>query len=238
MRVLIGHEQFGHMRTAFRDHGFDAWSCDLMPARDGSPYHLQCDVLTVLNDGWQLAIFHPECTYLTCSAEWAYGDGPYHQKLRPDTLTGAARRDAREKAIEHVFQLRDAPIPHKAIENPVGILSTRWRRPDQVVQPWWFGHDASKATAWWLINLPPLRATKLIQPRIVCGRLRWGNQTDSGQNRLPPSADRAMKRAETYPGLADACAGQWGAFLRNQKRPRIFTSASIQQHFVFEEHHG
>ena len=96
MRVLVGHEQFGHMREAFRSRGHDAWSCDLMPTRDNSPYHLQCDVLTVLHLGWDLAIFHPDCTYLTCSAEWAYGDGPYHQKVKPGTLVGAARREARE----------------------------------------------------------------------------------------------------------------------------------------------
>lgn len=150
MRVLIGHEQFGHMRTAFRARGHDAWSCDLMPTRDGSPYHLQCDVLTVLDDGWDLGIFHPDCTYLTHAAEWAYGDGPYHQKLKPETLVGAARREARELAIAHVFALRDCRIPKKAIENPRGILSTRWRKPDQTVHPYWFGHDASKATCWWL----------------------------------------------------------------------------------------
>lgn len=214
MRVLIGHEQFGHMREAFRHRGWDAWSCDLMPARDGSPFHLQCDVLTVLHRGWDLGIFHPDCTFLTCSAEWAYGDGPYHQKVKPGTLVGAARREARERAIEHVFALRMAPIRFKAIENPRGILSTRWRRPNQTVHPNMFGHDASKATCWWTEGgLPDLVPTKIIPPRLVNGRPRWGNQTDSGQNNLPPSDDRAMLRSETYPGLADACAEQWGWFV-------------------------
>jgi hypothetical protein len=212
MRVLIGCEQFGHMREAFIAHGHDAWSCDLKPARDGSLRHLQCDVLSVLDDGWDMAIFHPDCTYLTCSAEWAYGDGPYHQKVKPETLVGAKRRQAREEAIEFVFKLRDCKIPRKAIENPVGILSRRWRKPDQTVQPYWFGDDASKATCWWLEGgLLPLVPTQMVAPRIVNGKPRWGNQTDGGQNKLPPSDDRAMLRAETYPGMAEACASQWGS---------------------------
>lgn len=240
MRVLIGCEQFGHMREAFRRHGHDAWSCDLMPARDGSPYHIQGNVITALhgtpikydhNDQvgmfattdskpWDLAIFHPDCTYLTCSAEWAYNDPDferypgvgYHQKIKPDTLVGAARREAREQAIEFVFKLRDSNIPLKAIENPVGILSSRWRKPNQTVQPYWFGDDASKATCWWLEGgLMPLMPTKMVAPRMVNGKPRWGNQTDGGQNKLPPTADRAMLRAETYPGVAEACALQWGS---------------------------
>lgn len=211
MRVLIGHEQFGHMRTAFRNLGHDAWSCDLCPARDGSPHHLQCNVLDVLDDGWELGIFHPDCTYLTCSAEWAYGDGPYHQKVKATTLVGAARREAREAAIAHIFKIRDSRIPLKAIENPIGVLSTRWRKPDQTVQPYWFGHDASKATCWWLEGgLPLLVPTNMIAPRMVRGLPRWGNQTDSGQNRLSPSDDRAMLRSETYIGMAAACAARWG----------------------------
>ncbi len=220
MRVLIGCEQFGHMREAFRRHGHDAWSCDLLPARDGSPNHIQCDVLTVLDDGWDLGIFHPDCTYLTCSAEWAYKDADfvrypnvgYHQRVKPSTLVGAARRQAREDAVAFVLRLRDSKIPRKAIENPVGVLSSRWRPANQTVQPWWFGEDASKATCWWLEGgLLPLMPTKVISPRIVDGKPRWANQTDGGQNKLSPTADRAMLRAETYLGLADACALQWGS---------------------------
>lgn len=211
MRVLVGHERFGHMRAAFRRAGHDAWSCDLVPAVDGSRYHIQGDVLDHLDDGWDLGIFHPDCTYLTCSAEWAYSDGPYHQKVKPGTLVGEARREAREAAVQHVFALRNCRIPRKAIENPRGILSSRWRKPTQTVHPHWFGHDASKATCWWLIGgLPLLVPTKIIAPRIVNGLPRWGNQTDSGQNKLTPSADRAMLRAETYTGLAQACAERWG----------------------------
>jgi hypothetical protein len=240
MRVLIGHEQFGHMRSAFRARGHDAWSCDLMPTRDGSPHHLQCDVLTVLDEGWDLAIFHPVCTYLTCSAEWAYSDGPYHQKVKPGTLVGAARRAAREAAVDHIFRLRDCKIPRKAIENPVGILSSRWRKPDQTVHPYWFGHDASKATCWWLIgDLPLLLPTQMIAPRMINGRPRWGNQTDSGQNKLTPSPERAMLRAETYPGLAEACAELWGAqrYIRRH-RPFRITRPKAQTEFIFANDPG
>lgn len=219
MRVLIGCERFGKVREAFRALGHDAWSCDLVPDVDGSPHHLQCDVRTVLDRGWDLAIFHPDCTYLTCSAEWAYADPDfnrypgvgYHQKVKPGTLTGSARRMARAEAVRFVFQLRDAPIPRKAIENPIGHLSGVWRPADQTVQPHQFGEDASKATCLWLESLPPLVPTAIIAPRMVNGRPRWGNQTDGGQNRLTPGEGRAMARAATYPGIAQAFARQWSA---------------------------
>lgn len=214
-RVLIGCERFGKMRDAFRRLGHDAWSCDLAADVAGSPYHLRCDVREVLDDGWDLGIFHPDCTFLTNSAEWAYGDGPYHQKVKPETLVGAARRQARRDAVAFVFELRDAPIPKKVIENPRGHLGTAWRAPDQTIQPHEYGDDASKATCLWIVgDLPLLVPTRHVAPRIVNGRPRWANQTDNGQNRLPPSADRAMQRAATYPGIAAACAEQWGAALR------------------------
>lgn len=209
MRVLIGCEQFGILREAMRKRGHHAWSCDLQPARDGSPFHIQADVLTVLDDGWDLAIFHPDCTYLTNSAEWAYGDGPYHQQVKPETLVGAARREARAEAVEFVKKLWRAPIRRKAIENPRGHLSRAIGRPAQTIQPNQFGDDASKATCLWLDGLMPLRPTRIIEPRWVDGRPRWANQTDSGQNKLTPCEDRAMQRAATYPGIADAMADQW-----------------------------
>lgn len=214
MRVLIGCERFGKVRDAFRRRGHSAWSCDLAPDAADGPFHFQCDIRAVLHGPfgpWDLAIFHPDCTYLTCSAEWAYGDGPYHQKVKPGTLVGAARRQARKDAVSFITELRAAPIHCKAFENPRGHLSTAWRTPDQTIQPHQFGHDASKATCLWLENLPPLVPTKHIAPRMVNGRPRWANQTDTGQNRLPPSADRAMLRAATYAGIADAMADQWGA---------------------------
>lgn len=216
MRVLVGCEKSGVVRDAFRRRGHDAWSCDLRPTERWGQ-HLQCDVRSVLGDGWDLAIFHPECTYLTNSAAWAYTDGPYHQKVGPQTLTGAARREARTQAVAFVLTLANAPIGRIAIENPTGHLSSAWRKPDQIVHPHWFGDDASKATALWLKGLPVLQPTTRCAGRKVewprgSGKIveRWANQTDSGQNRLPPSEGRAAARGQTYAGIADAMSRQWG----------------------------
>ena len=142
-------------------------------------------------------IAHPPCTYL-CSS------GIHWNKRRPD------RAIQTENALAFVKLLLDAPIPKIALENPIGIISSRARKPDQIIQPYQFGHDASKATCLWLKNLPKLTATQFIEPRIINGRPRWGNQTDSGQNKLPPSKDRWKIRSETYAGIADAMARQWG----------------------------
>lgn len=210
MRVLVGCEHSGIVREAFRKRGHDAYSCDLLPAMDGSKNHLQGDVMGYLGEQWDLAIFHPDCTYLAVSAEWAYGDGPYHQKVKSETLVGAARREARKAAVAFVKQLLGSPINRIAIENPIGHLSTAIGKPQQIIQPHQFGHDASKATCLWLRGLLPLQPTEQIPPRIVNGRPRWANQTDSGQNRLSPSNDRWAKRAQTYPGIAAAMANQWG----------------------------
>lgn len=223
MRVFIGMETSGALRSRFKAAGHDVCSVDILPAQDGdTDDHVVGDVFEVLDDlratGWwpDLAIFHPTCTYLTISAEWAYSDGPYHQKVKPETLVGAARRAAREAAIEDVRRIARLPIHRKAIENPIGVLSSRFRRPDQVIQPHWFGDDASKATCLWLWNLPELKPTKRLPGRVVewpkgSGKMveRWSNQTDSGQNRLPPSADRWKLRSDTFPGVADAFVEQW-----------------------------
>ena len=216
-RVLIGYSACPLTRAAFEAHGHDVWTCDLLPARDNSPKHLQGDIWQVaLNQQWDFAVLHPMCTYLTVSAAWAFTDGPYHQRVKPGTLTGAARREARAEAIEGVRRLLRLPYP-KAIENPVGAISSAIRRPDQVIQPWQFGDDASKATCLWLDGLPKLTPTKIVEGRLVewpkgSGKMvrRWANQTDAGQNRLSPSDDRAAKRSETYSGIAAAFAAQWG----------------------------
>lgn len=211
MRVLIACESSGAVRDAFREKGHDAWSCDLLPTETATDFHIQFDVRKVLHLGWDLMIAHPDCTYLTNSAEWAYGDGPYHQRVKPGTLTGAARRQAREQALEFVRLLLAAPIRHKCIENPVGAISRYIRKPDQYIQPHEYGEDASKKTGLWLENLPLLVPTKHVPPRMVNGKPRWGNQTDSGQNRLSPGPDRWRDRSRTYPGWAKAMADQWGA---------------------------
>lgn len=218
MKVFVGMETSGEMRRAFQARGHDVVSCDLLPADDSPPEwdHWQGDVFDTLDRlaGFQwwpdLAIFHPTCTYLTISAEWAYTDGPYHQNVTPVTLVGEARREARAAAIAQFRSLLLLPIEKIMVENPVGVISTAIRKPDQVVHPYWFGDDASKATCLWLKNLPGLIRTTPIAPRMVNGKPRWANQTDSGQNRLTPKPGRWKDRAKTYRGFAEACAVQWG----------------------------
>ncbi len=156
---------------------------------------------------WDLIIAHPPCTYLTVSAEWAYGDGPYHQNVKPETLVGEARRQARRDAVAFVRMIADASCPRIAIENPIGALSSQWRKPDQIIQPWQFGHDASKSTCLWLKGLPHLAPSDVLPG----GRAaRRANQTKNGQNSLSPSPNRWMLRSVTYQGIADAMAAQWG----------------------------
>lgn len=190
-------------------------SCDLLPTDVDGPHHMG-DILDIINDGWDLMIAHPPCTYLTIAAEWAYRD-EQTKRMKPGTLTGQARRDAREEAIKFVMLLANAPIERIAIENPVGVLSSRWREPDQFIQPYEYGEDASKKTCLWLKNLPMLKPTKFLPPRLAPsadGRshsFRWSNQTDSGQNREPPSDDRWKIRSTTWQGWADAMASQWGS---------------------------
>lgn len=185
--------------------------------------HIVGDVFEVLVRlkalGWwpQLALFHPTCTFHTVSAAWAFGDGPYHQKVKPGTLVGQARREARDRAEADVRRIWDLDIEQLAVENPIGTLSSRWMPPSQIIQPNWFGDDASKATCLWLRKLPKLVPTLRIAGRLVewprgSGKIvqRWANQTDSGQNNLTPGADRWKERSRTYPGPADAMAAQWG----------------------------
>lgn len=196
MRVLVACESSGAVRDAFAARGHDAWSCDLLPAEG---QHYQCDVREVLHLGWDVLIAHPPCTYLSVSGMHWTARG-----LRDPRLT--------EDALAFVRLLMAAPVPRIAIENPVSVISSRIRKPDQTVQPYQFGHDASKRTCLWLHNLPPLTASPddYVPPRMVNGRPRWGNQTDSGQNKLSPGPDRWRKRSETYAGIARAMAEQWG----------------------------
>lgn len=197
MRVLVACEYSGTVRDAFLRAGHDAMSCDLLPTDRPGPHH-QGDVLDILGDSWDLMIAHPPCTYLSVSGmHWT------RRGLRDPQLT--------EDALAFVQTLMDAPIPRIAIENPISVISSRIRKPDQIVQPWQFGHDASKKTCLWLKNLPLLASTQVVPPRVVNGRERWGNQTNSGQNKLGPSDDRWKIRSTTYQGLADAMALQWGS---------------------------
>lgn len=179
--VLVGCEFSGVVRRAFRKRGHNAWSCDLLESEDNSPFHLQRDVLTVLNEGWDLAIFHPPCTHLAVSgARW------FHKK----------RREQKE-AIAFFMALAGADIAHICIENPVCIMSTLWRKPDQIIQPYKFGHGETKATCLWLKNLCKLQPTQIVSGRVPRVHM------------MPPSPDRWKERSRTYTGVAKAMADQW-----------------------------
>ena len=198
MRVLIACEYSGTVREAFRRLGHDVWSCDLLQSDDNSSQHIMGDVLYLLgHDRWDMMIAHPPCTYLSVSGmHWTT------RGLRDPKLT--------EDALSFVQALLSADIPRICLENPVSVISTRIRKPDQIIQPWQYGHDASKKTCLWLKGLPLLQSTSIIEPIIVDGKKRYGNQTASGQNKLAPSADRWKIRSTTYQGIADAMATQWG----------------------------
>jgi site-specific DNA-cytosine methylase len=192
MRVLIACEYSGRVRDAFLSRGHDAMSCDLLPTEIEGP-HYQGPVEDVLQDGWDLMIAHPPCTHLAVS-------GARH--------FAAKRADGRQQAaLAFVQMLMDSPIEKWCIENPVSIISSQIRKPDQIIQPWQFGHPESKKTCLWLENLPSLATTDLL-PLPSSGV--WLNQTPSGQNKLPPSPDRWKERSRTFQGVADAMSQQWG----------------------------
>ena len=184
LKVLIACEFSGVVRNAFRALGHDAWSCDILPAEDGSPYHMQSmmSAVALAKQPWDLMIAHPPCTHLAVSgARWF----KEKQKEQAD-------------ALEFVRFLMDMPIPKICIENPISIISSRIRKPDQIIQPWQFGHGETKATCLWLKGLP-----LLVPTNIVAGR-------ENRIHRMPPSPDRWKNRSRTYQGLADAMASQWG----------------------------
>lgn len=197
MKVLIACEFSGTVRRAFASLGHYVTSCDLLPSTDNSPYHYVGDVFDIIDQGYDLMIAHPPCTYLASS-------GLHWNNRIP------GRSEKTEEAIEFVRKLMDAPVGKIAVENPIGCISTRIRKPDQIIQPYNFGEDASKATCLWLKGLPCIKPTKYVQPRMVDGKKRWSNQTNSGQNKLTPSSNRWAERSITYPGIAEAMANQWG----------------------------
>lgn len=190
MRILIACEYSGVVRDAFIHAGYDAVSCDILPTESPGP-HIQDDVLRHLNDGWDMMIAHPPCTHLAVSgAAWFAG-----------------KQDGRQQdALEFVRKLMRAPIPHIAIENPVSIISTRIRKPDQVIHPWQFGHTEQKSTCLWLKNLPRLRPTKIVYGEMM----QLPKNERERLHYLPPSPDRAKERSRTFSGIADAMATQWG----------------------------
>lgn len=191
-RTLVACEFSGVVRSAFAARGHEAWSCDFLPAEDGSPNHIQGDVRLLLVDHqdllmgpWSLMIAHPPCTHLAVSgARWF-----------------SAKRTEQAAGLHFVQQLLAAPVERIALENPISIISSRIRKPDQIIQPWMFGHGETKATCLWLKNLPPLQPTNIVEGRR--GRV----------HHEPPSPDRWKNRSRTYQGIADAMAEQWGRLL-------------------------
>lgn len=196
MNILVACEETQEVTKAFRARGHEAFSCDIQPCSGGRPeWHIQGDVLNYLQPGrWDLLLAFPPCTYICASGlHWNY------------RVPG--RNLLTEYALDFVKKLMCAPVPKIALENPVGCISSRIRRPDQIIQPYDFGEDASKKTCLWLWNLPLLFSTDRI------AKVRYSNQTASGQNKLPPSPDRAKMRSKTFPGIAKAMATQWSDFL-------------------------
>lgn len=182
MNVLVACEFSGAVRRAFRARGHNAWSCDLLPSDDDSPHHIREDVMVCLDREWDMMIAFPPCTHLAVSgARWFRG-----------------KEKEQTEALDFVRGLMRAPIDKIAIENPVSVISTKIAKPDQIVQPWQFGHGETKKTCLWLKNLPPLEPTN-----IVGGR-------ESRIHRMPPSPNRGKKRSITYQGIAEAMAEQWG----------------------------
>lgn len=181
MRILVACEYSGTVRDAFRALGHDAMSCDLLPTERPGPHH-QGSVVDILDDGWDMMIAHPPCTHLAVSGARWWKD----------------KRDEQGVALDFVRRLMDAPIPRIAIENPVSIISTAIRKPDQIVQPWQYGHGETKATCLWLKGLP-----KLVPTNVVAGR-------EQRIHKMSPGPDRWKERSRTYQGIADAMAAQWG----------------------------
>jgi hypothetical protein len=185
MRVLVACEYSARVRDAFRRRGHDAWSCDLLECEADPQWHLQQPVEQVLYDDWDLMVAHPPCTYLAVSGMWATQHGKRSQSLTDD-------------ALDFVRLLMAAPIPRWCIENPVSVISSAIRKPDQIIQPWQYGHGETKATCLWLHNLPRLKPTNCVDGR------------DERVLLMPPSPDRWKERSRTYQGVAEAMADQWG----------------------------
>lgn len=182
MRVLVACEFSGVVRRAFRERGHAAFSCDLLPPEDDSPNHYQCDVRQVIGEEWDMMICHPPCTHLAVSgARWF-----------------AEKRQEQAEALNFVRELLAALIPRICLENPISIISSKIRKPDQIIQPWQFGHGETKATCLWLKGLQPLQPTNIVEGR------------EAKVHKMPPGPDRWKNRSRTYEGIAQAMARQWG----------------------------
>lgn len=196
MRVLVACEYSGVVRDAFADLGHWAMSCDLLESERPEGRHHRGDVREILEDGWDLLIAHPPCTYLSGSGARWLTQTP--KTPRPGVLYGEERRAAQAEALEFVRLLLEAPIERIALENPVSMISSAIRRPDQTIQPWQFGHGEVKATCLWLKNLSPLVPTNVVEGR------------EARVHRMPPGPNRWKERSRTFEGIGRAMAAQWG----------------------------
>lgn len=208
MKVLVACEYSGIVRDAFTKRGHFAVSCDLLPT-ESPGWHYMGDVFDIINDGWDLMIAHPPCTYLTVTANKWLKEQP---KRKSGNLVGKERLDAREEAVAFFMALYNAPIKKIAIENPIGCMSSRFRKPDQVVHPYMFGHPVSKATCLWLKELPILTATDIVNPEWHTtkeGR-RYPKWSMIEAANIRDLKERAKFRSKTFSGIAEAMATQWG----------------------------
>jgi hypothetical protein len=208
MKVLIACEESQTVCKAFRELGHEAYSCDLLPESGGHPeWHIRGDMFAngLLQAGWDLMIAHPECTRLTCAANKYYK--PEYADRFPNIHTD------REAAVEFFMRVVAVDIQRIAIENPIGIMSTRYRKPDQIIQPYQFGHTERKATCLWLKNLPLLTSTKIVEPDIIT---HASGKTDSRlhyETLKLPKEERRKARSKTFDGIAKAMAAQWGGLV-------------------------
>lgn len=206
MRILVACEESQAVTIELRKLGHEAYSCDLLPCSGGHPeWHLQCDVFTVIDNGWDMMIAHPECTRLTVTANKWYKPEYAH---RFPTI-----HEDREEAVNFFMRLANANIPKIAIENPSGIMSTRWRKPDQIIQPYHFGDTERKSTCLWLKGLPKLEHTNVVEPEIIYHK---SGRTDGKlhfETMKLPKEERRKARSVTFPGIAKAIAEQWAGKL-------------------------
>ena len=200
MRVVIMCEKSEIIRNEFEAKGHDAWSCDLEPSDGNGKKHIRDDARKHLNDGWDLMIAHPPCTRLAvCCNKW-------YKPEYADRFPNIHRE--REQAIEFFMEFANADIPRKCIENPVGIMSTLWRKPDQIIQPYQFGHPEPKKTCLWLYWLQPLIPTKIVEPEYFT--TKSGKRMGTWFYKPSFTKDRQIMRSRTFPGIAKAMAEQWG----------------------------
>lgn len=218
LRVLVACEESQAVCKAFRELGHEAYSCDLLDCSGGhDEWHIRVDALQLLKIEWDLVIAHPPCTYLTIAANKLYLEDRYGEKA-------IERKRLREEALEFFMSFVNAKCEHIAIENPVGVVSTRYRKPDCIIQPYQFGHPVSKKTCLWLKNLPPLKPTNIVEPEVIHSKGKsggysgalWVVRDESGKILSYRDPRVARLRSKTFPGIAKAMAEQWSEYILNE----------------------